>query len=498
MNQNHRMDPTEIDSPSHNAEINNSDKLVQSSAETGENPLRETDPLRKENGLNDSLVNETNPPVGDVNPSGRGNCSDPSRGDEVGPVDDTDPSAEVSSDSSGADVNPSSIDADLIQGTNDPSAAGVEVTVTEADLSTASSKTVQDKTIEQKTEQNGRRAILLEDKTTEDTSENKDTFHKVVLTEHTGEVISIGGDVSSNHDAEILLKDRESDVTTAENKLNDVKSEVQRSIISEPERDESEQTTDILVNSEELSEENVTDLTDKEEAIEHEINLDSKVIENNSKVRNLEDAGDNNNASTNKENASTLESGRADPQEAQSERRNPQKEQSNTQNKFDNTKSETGGDRTGTPESVGASVDLTVTDGQLTTGDDNLKLPPSRYSERAISTTSYVYNDSNDFPTPDYDQFMRPTPSAAGSEKDKGGRRSSSKLNREGAKSVTFADNVLSKGENVEGNEEDIVASTEEVRGHGRLFSLLYLEIIKDSVRKVFIGQGEKLVAALP
>ncbi|KAJ8039246.1 Tetratricopeptide repeat protein 16 [Holothuria leucospilota] len=81
--------------------------------------------------------------------------------------------------------------------------------------------------------------------------------------------------------------------------------------------------------------------------------------------------------------------------------------------------------------------------------DDSLRPPTGQtIMDRPISTTSFVYS-SKDFPTPDYEQFIRPTPSVAESD----GLRSDSKASRtmksatsrgDGAKSVTFADDVKS------------------------------------------------------
>lgn len=81
--------------------------------------------------------------------------------------------------------------------------------------------------------------------------------------------------------------------------------------------------------------------------------------------------------------------------------------------------------------------------------DDSLRPPTGQtIMDRPISTSSFVYS-GKDFPTPDYEQFIRPTPSVAESD----GVRSDSKASHamksatsrgDGAKSVTFADDVKS------------------------------------------------------
>ncbi|XP_054770214.2 uncharacterized protein LOC129278037 [Lytechinus pictus] len=93
-----------------------------------------------------------------------------------------------------------------------------------------------------------------------------------------------------------------------------------------------------------------------------------------------------------------------------------------------------------TPESIAVSVDLPV---------NNLAPSQSRMSNRPVTAESeFVYNE-HDFPTPDYDIYG-PTPTTAGSDKRQfspSKREGRTASRGEGAKSVTFAEDVSIGGE---------------------------------------------------
>lgn len=102
-------------------------------------------------------------------------------------------------------------------------------------------------------------------------------------------------------------------------------------------------------------------------------------------------------------------------------------------------------------------------EGPLQTFDDSLR-PYTRQTgtDRPVSISSFVYS-AKDFPTPDYEQYVRPTPSVVESDNDrpesKASRAMKSGTSRgDGTKSVTFADDVKSDetgNHDSEGPQED-------------------------------------------
>lgn len=97
-----------------------------------------------------------------------------------------------------------------------------------------------------------------------------------------------------------------------------------------------------------------------------------------------------------------------------------------------------------TPESISVSVDLSVNN-----------LAPSQSLSRMSNKSEFVYNE-HDFPTPDYDIYgPTPTPMASDRRQFSPSKREGHTVSRgEGAKSVTFADEI-SKGSEADPDNKD-------------------------------------------
>ncbi|PIK43511.1 putative tetratricopeptide repeat protein 16 [Apostichopus japonicus] len=134
-------------------------------------------------------------------------------------------------------------------------------------------------------------------------------------------------------------------------------------------------------------------------------------------------------------------------------------------------------------------------EGLLQTFDDSLR-PYTRQTltDRPVSISSFVYS-AKDFPTPDYEQYVRPTPSVAESDNDrpesKASRAMKSGTSRgDGTKSVTFADDVKSdeigKQDSEGPQEDDSVTDKEE------LFSTAVSEEkIEEATKKLRSGSAD-------